>query len=269
MFSAIRIVRMAAPIALASVAAIAATSPSVAQTPARPSRPAAQPAPAQQQNAQGQANPNAPTIVQVKAEPTQAEWTKSCGKDPGNNAEICLTTRDFVTEQGQPALSTAVYDVKGPQNQAQKVVRFVLPPGLMLKPGIRFAIDQSAPIAGAYTICFPNGCFAETVGLKDETINAMKKGTSISVSVQNHVGRELTFQAPLAGFVKAFDGPAIDPKVLEERQKVVLEQQKRLQDDLEKRSEEMRKRLEQSSSTSGGAAPAPSATGSVPAPARP
>jgi len=50
---------------------------------------------------------------------------------------------------------------------------------------------------------------------------------------------------PLAGFGKAFDGPAMDPKVLEE-------QQKKLQSELEKRSEEMRKKLE----TQQGAAPA-------------
>jgi hypothetical protein len=75
------------------------------------------------------------------------------------------------------------------------------------------------------------------------------------VSVQNQVGREVTFAVPLAGFGKAFDGAPIDPKVLEE-------QQKRLQEELEKRSEELRKRLEASGTggaPAGGAAPAPAA----------
>jgi hypothetical protein len=80
----------------------------------------------------------------------------------------------------------------------------------------------------------------------------MKKGTHINVSVQNQVGREVTFAVPLAGFGKAFDGAPIDPKVLEE-------QQKRLQEELEKRSEELRKRLEASGGPAGGAAPAPAA----------
>jgi hypothetical protein len=137
--------------------------------------------------------------------------------------------------------------VKGAQNQ--KVVRFLMPLGLLLKPGIRFAVDQTTPLAGTYTVCFPNGCFAETVGLKDDVISAMKKGTTINVSVQNQVGREVTFAVPLAGFGKAFDGAPIDPKVLED-------QQKRMQEELEKRSEEMRKRLEQSNA-GGAAAPAP------------
>ena len=106
-------------------------------------------------NQQGQAANTGPLRVAVKAEPSQAEWTKVCGKDPSNNAEICYTTRDFVSDQGQPVLATAVYDVKGPQNQ--KIVRFLMPLGLLLKPGIRFAVDQSAPLAGTYTMCFPNG----------------------------------------------------------------------------------------------------------------
>ena len=62
--------------------------------------------------------------------------------------------------------------------------------------------------------------------------------------------REVTFAVPLAGFGKAYDGPAIDPKVLEE-------QQKKLQSELERRSDELRKRLEQSGQAGG----APATTG--------
>jgi invasion protein IalB len=185
----------------------------------------------------------------VKPEPSQPDWTKVCGKDPASNAEICYTTRDFVSDQGQPVMAVAVYEQKGgPQGgpQNQRVVRFLLPLGLMLQPGIRFAVDQGQPTPGRYALCFPNGCFAEAVGLKDDFVNAMKKGTNLNVSVQNQVAREVTFAVPLVGFGKAFDGPAIDPKVLEE-------QQKKLQEELEKRSDELRKKLEQSAAP--GAAP--------------
>ncbi len=77
----------------------------------------------------------------------------------------------------------------------------------------------------------------------------MKKGTTLHVSVQNQMQREVTFAVPLAGFGKAFDGAPIDPKVLEE-------QQKKLQAELEKRSEEMRKQLEQKGAAAPAAAPA-------------
>lgn len=185
-----------------------------------------------------------PTIVQVKPEPSQADWTKVCGRDEAANKEICYTTRDFVSDQGQPVLAAAIYDVKG---ESTRIVRFLMPLGLLLRPGLRFAVDKNDPIPGQYAICFPNGCFAEAQ-VQDSFINSMKKGATLNVSVQNQVGREVTFAVPLAGFTKGFDGKPIDPKVLEE-------QQRKLQEELQKRSDEMRQRLQQQ----GGAA-APGAT---------
>ncbi|WP_052954741.1 invasion associated locus B family protein [Microvirga vignae] len=236
---------------LATALALLASAPAFAQAQPKPAAPAAQPAkpaapapaPAQGQPAQQQSGP---TVVQVKAEPSQPEWTKVCGKDQNTNTEICYTTRDFVSDQGQPVLALAVYDVKG--QQPQKVVRFVMPLGLLLQPGLRFAVDQGQAIPGRYVMCLPNGCFAEAQ-VKDDFIASFKKGANLNVSVQNQVGREITFAVPAAGFGKAFDGPPIDPKVLEE-------QQKKLQEELQKKSEEMRQKMLQSQ---GGGAAAPSA----------
>jgi len=250
---ATRLARLRGSIGLAALTSVALASPGIAQAPTQPrqpQRPAAQPAqpaaqpPSQQQPAQAGAG----TVVQVKPEPSQTDWTKVCGKDPAQNAEICYTTRDFVSDQGQPVLAVAVYDAKGAQ--PQKIVRFLMPLGLLLQPGVRFAVDQGQPTPGRYAVCFPNGCFAEAPGLKDDVVNQFKKGTTLNVSVQNQAQREVTFAVPLAGFGKAFDGPAMDPKVLEE-------QQKKLQEELQKRSDDMRQRLLQQ----GGAAapPAPGA----------
>ncbi|WP_407522857.1 invasion associated locus B family protein [Methylobacterium oryzisoli] len=240
----------AACLALAGLGLGLATGPVFAQArkPAAPAQQPAQPAPAQP--APNAAAPqNGPQVVQVKSEPSQAEWTKVCGKDQATSAEVCYTTRDFVSEQGQPVLAAAVYDLRGPQGST-KIVRFLLPLGLLLQPGIRFGVDQGQAMPGRYAVCFPNGCFAEVPGLKDDMVAAMKKGTTMNVSVQNQAQREVTFAVPLAGFGKAFDGAPIDPKVLEE-------QQKKLQAELEKRSEEMRKQLE--AQKGGAAAPAANA----------
>jgi len=242
---------------LATALALLVSAPVLAQT-APAQKPAAQPAkpaapapgqPAQQQNA-------GPTVVQVKAEPSQPEWTKVCGKDQNTNTEICYTTRDFVSDQGQPVLALAVYDVKG--QQPQKVVRFVMPLGLLLQPGLRFAVDQGQATPGRYVMCLPNGCFAEAQ-VKDDFIAAIKKGSNLNVSVQNQMGREITFAVPAAGFGKAFDGPPIDPKVLEE-------QQKKLQEELQKKSEEMRQRMLQSQGQGGAAAPGAAAPAAPAAP---
>lgn len=232
--------------ALASGAALAQQQqPQQQRPPARGAQPAQPAQPAQQPAPQ-----NAPQIVQVKPEPNQAGWTKVCGKEPGTNIDVCTTTREFVSDQNQPVLAVALYDVKSPQGQ-QRAMRFLMPHGLLLPPGVRFAVDQGQASTGRFMVCVPNGCFTEGA-VTNDFLNALKKGNTLNVSVQNTASREVTFAVPLAGFGQAFDGPAIDPKVLEEQQRQSQEQQRKLQEELERRSDELRKRLEQGAA---GAAP--------------
>jgi invasion protein IalB len=206
-------------------------------------RPAAQPA---QQQAQP---PAGPTVVALKGDPNQTDWTKVCGKDPGTQQDVCYTTRDFVAENDTPVLALAVYETRAGQ-QVQRTVRFLLPLTFLLQPGIRSNVDSGQPVNGRYTICVQNGCFAEFTA-NEAFLNSMKRGQTMTVQVQNQAGREVSFTLPLAGFGKGFDGPAIDPRVLEE-------QQRKLQEELQRRSEEMRRQL-QGGAQPGAAAPAPAA----------
>jgi len=149
-------------------------------------------------------------------------------------------------------LALAVYDIKGDDT---RIIRLLVPVGLMLRPGFRFSIDEGAMLEGSFEICFPNGCFAEAK-VKPATVDSMKKAEKMAVVVKNQVNNEVTFVLPLAAFGKAFDGPAIDPKVLEERQK-------KLQEDMEKKAAEERGKLD--ASKGGAAAPAPAPAGKAPA----
>ncbi|MEA2857065.1 MAG: hypothetical protein QOH98_1386 [Methylobacteriaceae bacterium] len=226
----------------------AAPKPAQAQAPAPAAAPTPAPTPEQAQQAQpapgGQQGP-----MKVDLLPSQPDWTKVCGKDQTAGKEICYTTRDFGTQADQPpVLALAVYDVKGDDT---KIIRMLVPVGLMLRPGFRFSVDKGPLMEGGYEICFPNGCFGEAK-VKAPVIDSMKKATTLSVTVKNQVNAEVNFNIPLANFGKAFDGPAIDPKVLEE-------QQKKLQEELQKRADEERKKLEASgggAATGGAAAPA-------------
>lgn len=249
--------RPARPLRVAAILALAGLAgPALAQAPkGKPTAPApTAPAPAAPAApAPTPAAQTGPQTINVKSEPSQTEWTKVCGKDQGSNTDVCYTTRDFVSDQGQPVLAVAVYDMKNPQTKQEvRVVRYLMPLGLLLQPGIRFTVDGQQGTAGKFAVCFPNGCFAEAGGVGSDLIAAMKKGTLLNVSVQNQTQREVTFAVPLAGFGKAFDGPAMDPKVLEE-------QQKKLQAELEKRSDDMRKKLEQQNAGGAAATPAPAA----------
>ena len=232
-------------VAIALVGGVIAVGPAFAakkKAPAPAAEPSMQPeAPATNPNP-AQASNKLPLIA------TQKEWTKVCGKDQAANKEVCYTTRDFSAEPGKPpVLALAVYDIKGDDT---KIVRMLMPIGLMLRPGFRFVIDNGQPTEGAYEICFPNGCFAEAK-VKTALIDTMKGGTTMNVSVRNQGNAEVIFSVPLEGFGKAFDGPAIDPKVLQQ-------QQQKLQAGLQKQAEEQRKKLEAekgAASPTGGAAP--------------
>lgn len=192
--------------------------------------------------------------IKVDLQPAQADWTKVCGKDQGNGKEICYTTRDFGTAPDQPpAIALAVYDIKGDD---VRVVRLLMPVGLLLKPGFRFSADKGPQIEGNFEICMPNGCFAEAK-VKGPTIDSLKKATALNVAVKNSANIEVDFGIPLAGFGKAFDGAPIDPKVLQA-------QQEQLQKQLEAKAQQQRETLEQQQKA--GAA-APGAT-TAPAPAK-
>ncbi len=195
--------------------------------------------------------PAAAGPVKLDLIPMQSPWTKICGKDQGNGKEVCYTTRDFGQAADQPpTLAVAIYQVAG---EDRRMARFLLPVGLLLQPGVRLNLEKGDPIAGKFAICFPNGCFAE-VQLDGAAISAMKKTTVASVVVKNQANIEVTFNIPMKEFAAAFDGPAVDPKLLEQ-------QNQDLQKQLEEKARKQREQLEkQSTAPAAPSAPAPAAT---------
>jgi invasion protein IalB len=213
---------------LLMVTAVGAQQAQPQQRPAqqRPQQPAQQPA--QQQPAQQQ--PTGPTVVNLQTDPNQPNWVKVCGRDQGNNKEVCYTTRDFVAENNTPVLAVAVYDTKG---EPQKTIRLLMPLTFLLPPGVRMGVDQGQMIPGRFEICFPNGCFVQA-NVQEAFITAMKRGTNLTIQAQNQGAREVNFVLPLKDFAKGFDGPPIDPAKL-------AEEQQRLQKALEEQAEQLRR----------------------------
>jgi invasion protein IalB len=222
----------------------------------------AAPAPAAPQAGAQQQNPSAPVKVEMQTlEGT--DWTKVCGKPAAGQKETCFTTRDFTADPKQPPqVALAIYDVKGEDN---RIVRVLLPIGLMLRPGVRFSVDKGAASSGAYEFCMPNGCFAEAQ-VNGKVIDQMKKGTALNVVAKGPANNEITFALPLANFGKGFDGAPIPTEVLQKRQE---EQQAELQKQLQARALAQRQQLEQQGAAPAAGAPAAGATPAPAAPAKP
>lgn len=240
---------VAATLAMAGGAAFAQTkpaatpapaaSPAPAPAPAAPAAPAAAPAPA----APVAAAPTGPVKIDLIG--LQSPWTKICGRDQAAQKDVCYTTRDFGQSADQPpTLAIAIYQMS---NEEKRIARLLLPVALLLKPGFRMIIDKGEPIPGQYALCFPNGCFAEAE-LNAASLAALKKAQSVSVMVKNQANLDVTFNIPMKDFAAAFDGPAVDPKTLEQQ------------------SQELQKQLEEKAKQQGGAAaPAPVAAPAAPA----
>jgi invasion protein IalB len=156
--------------------------------------------------------------------PPQPNWVKICNTDPAAKKEVCLVSRDLRAETGQTVASVAVRTIAG---EPKKFILAAVPPGLLIQPGVRVAVDQNAPANGKYSICFPNACYAE-LEINDAFFKNMQKGSNLIIQAMNQQAKTLNFPVALGGFSKAFEGPAADPKAIEEYKKEMNEGMNRL-----------------------------------------
>ena len=154
-------------------------------------------------------------------------WTKICGKDspPANSKVVCLIVKearvkDARLEIGAFAASAALVES---EDEPKRILRVILPLGMQIQPGTRVFIDQGAAAQRPYLICFANGCMADYEA--DAVMMAkLARGQELVIQGIYSSGQPVTVKLPLTDFAKAYEGPPIDPKVLEERQKRLQEE---------------------------------------------
>jgi invasion protein IalB len=238
-----------ARIALSAAAfALTFASAAYAQAPVVPApAPAQKAAPAPAQKAAPAAPAAAPQKAAAPAGPPP-EWLKVCGKDEGSKTEMCSVTSFILDGNGNPRGQIQVVDVTvenaKKEKESKRIIQAMIPPGFLIQPGINLVIDDSkTPIPGRYRICYPNACVTE-VQLADDVLANIKKGKMMQIFFANQKGEWLGAKISLAGFGAAYEGKALDPKVVEEKRKAYQENQNKLQSELAKRAEEQRKKLQ-------------------------
>jgi invasion protein IalB len=160
----------------------------------------------------------------------QPEWIKICSENPKDKTKVCVVTRERRAATGQLLAAVSLREIKD-----KKILVVAVPPGMLLKPGLQIQIDASKPTKAAYSICFPNLCFAEAE-VNADYVGALKGGNNLIVTTLTQQAKPIKFDVSLVGFTKSYDGEAIDPKKLQE-------DQKKLQDELKRKAEEARKQL--------------------------
>jgi invasion protein IalB len=118
-------------------------------------------------------------------------------------------------ESGVPVVLLVLVE---PEGEAKKLLRVTLPLGMSLQAGTRVIIDNGQPLTGPYVICLPNGCMAEYEA-SDELVTKMKSGQRLHVQAINGSHQPISIPIPLGDFAKAYEGPPIDPKELEQQEK--------------------------------------------------
>lgn len=222
--------------ALAAALALGA-APASAQNPtpkpkASDKKPAAKPAKPAQSQAQAPAQNGAAQSAQ-QPNLMYSPWVKICDKSAQtNNKQVCVIRKDARLENGQPILVTQIIEQEG----GEKKFQVIIPIPVHVQPGTRVLIDQEQLGTAPFEVCSPIGCSSE-YKMEADTVAKLKKGKSLTVQAYNVYKQVINLPMPLADFAKAYDGPPIDPKALEE-------QQRKLQEELQKKAEEARKKLE-------------------------
>ena len=83
-----------------------------------------------------------------------------------------------------------------------RVLAVSVPTGVSLKDGVEITIDGANKQQASFTNCQNNGCIA-SLDLADKTLDAIKKGKSISIGFSDAAGSKIKTDTALIGFTAA------------------------------------------------------------------
>ena len=159
-------------------------------------------------------------------------WTKVCEVNKETKAEICLLNIQVVNPENKPIAQVRVLEQKG---ASKKLLSIIMPPGLLIQPGMRIQIDKTNIGTAKFQVCTPQACIAEA-SLGSNLIGSMKRGNEMNIVGIDQARKQAGFKITLSGFTAAYDGDPIDPKELQQRSET-------LQQKLQRKADEARQRL--------------------------
>lgn len=132
---------------------------------------------------------------------TFGHWSVRCEVPAGAKAEQCALVQS-VTAQDHPGLSAVVIVLKSAENPGGKILRVVVPLGILLPAGLGLRIDDADIGRTGFMRCISTGCVAEVV-MDDNLANKFRVGdTAFFVVFQNSeegIGLPVTLKGFSAG----------------------------------------------------------------------
>jgi len=183
--------------------------------------------------------PGAPGAPGAPTAPGAPAWVKVCGQDQNTQRELCQVIQQMTADTGQFIASVNLQTLQGEDGQPNMRLAAAISMvagGLVIRPGLRAQIDDNEQHELAYSVCYPDHCFAD-MEANNALVSEMKAGGKLTLIVLTQDRGTIAFPPlTLIGFTRAYDGPGIDPSAAQAR----LDQ---LSESLKEHAEEARQRL--------------------------
>ena len=132
---------------------------------------------------------------------SHGDWEVRCVE----GTQTCAATQMLANPDGQPLIDVEVVSVEG-NEEAEALMRFLAPLGVLLPRGLQMRIDGGEPIQTPFLVCTQQACLAQ-IGLGTQGVNTLKRGAAAQVTVYSAQRPEEPVQATLSlmGFTRSYD----------------------------------------------------------------
>lgn len=134
--------------------------------------------------------------------PPPAPWGARCASAARTTAPDCVIEQRVVLSNSGQLL--AAVTIRLPPDSQTPVMMIQTPFGLNLPAGLKLAVDEKPFETLPLQTCDGGGCYAGNV-VSPELLNALKQGTTLSITFQDPNQRDIAVPVSLNGFTAAYE----------------------------------------------------------------
>lgn len=134
---------------------------------------------------------------------TFGHWTVRCEIPQGAKSEQCALVQS-VTAEEHPGVSAVVIVLKSAENPSGKILRVVVPLGILLPAGLGLRIDDTDVGRTGFMRCISTGCVAEVV-MDDALTNKLRVGDTAFFVIFQNSEEGIGLPVTLSGFSAGID----------------------------------------------------------------
>jgi len=143
-----------------------------------------------------------PAHAQGTIKNTFGDWKLRCDNPPGASTEQCLIMQN-VADEARPNITLVMFVMKTADGKS-RLMRILVPLGVLLPNGLGLKIDQVDIGRVGFVRCLTTGCVAEVI-LEEGLVAQLKKGHTATFIVFATPEEGVGIPLSLEGFEAAYD----------------------------------------------------------------